>query len=139
MNIYQIKKQKLPLSSGKTAFAQYDSEGDILEIIFQHAEATCAVELTESIVLRFNWDNSEPLSLSFISYSRLLQPAKYGEMYFQLLTDEWPNEAKDKIWKMLKTTPISDFLKVSCYAPARKQQIVQMATIKKPDLFMKAA
>ena len=38
-----------------------------MEIIFRQTEATYAVELTESIVLRFDWETSEPLSLSFIS------------------------------------------------------------------------
>ncbi|MGH7598300.1 MAG: hypothetical protein ACREOI_18245 [bacterium] len=134
-----IEKRELKLSTGKTACYEYDRDGDVLEIIFQSGEATGAVELTESIVLRFNWETNEPLSLSFISFSRLLQANPYGEVHFQLLTDEWPDEIRDKIWPMLLKTPLADFLKLSGYAPAHTHQIIPMATIRQPYLMPQAA
>jgi len=134
-----IEKQELILGAGKTASYEYDREGDILEIILHSAEATCAIELTENIVLRFDWDTNEPLSLSFISFSRLLQRNQFGEVHFQLLTDEWPDEARDKILAMLQKTPLSEFLKLSSYAPAHTHQIIPMAAIKQPYLVAQAA
>jgi len=127
------------LAAFKTAWYEYDRDGDVLEIIFQPDEATGAVELTESIILRFAWETSEPLSLSIISFSRLLQANPYGEVHFQLLTDEWPDEARDKIWKMLQMAPLAEFLKLSGYAPAHEHQIIPMATIRQPDLMPQAA
>ena len=81
----QLDKRTITLSTGETAWYEYDRDGDVLEIIFRPAEATCAVELTESIILRFDWETNEPLSLSFISLSQLVQPAQYGPIHFQLL------------------------------------------------------
>lgn len=102
----QLDKRTITLSTGETAWYEYDRDGDVLEIIFRPAEATCAVELTESIILRFDWETNEPLSLSFISLSQLVQPAQYGPIHFQLLVDEWPEAAQDKVWTMLQTTPL---------------------------------
>jgi len=135
----ELEKKELKLSNGKTAWYEYDRDGDVLEIIFQPAEATGAVELTESIILRFDWGSNEPLSLSLISFSRLLQANPYGEVHFQLLADEWPDEVRDKIWPMLQKTPLSEFLKLSGYAPAHTHQIIPMATIKQPYLMPQAA
>lgn len=135
----KIEKRKLSLSKGEQVEYEYDQEGDVLEIIFQPAEATCAIELTESIILRFDWETSEPLSLSFISFSRLIKPAQYGETYFQLLTEEWLDEAQDKIWTMLQEPPLTEFLTLKSYAPAHTHQIIPMATIKTPHLAALAA
>ena len=84
----KLEKREFTLNTDEKAFSEYDPQSDMLEIIFRQAEATCAVELTESIILRLDWETSEPLSLSFISISKLIQPSEYGEVHFQLLTDE---------------------------------------------------
>ena len=77
----ELEQKKLTLDSGKTGWYEYDRDSDLLEIIFRQADATCAVELTESIVLRVDWETDEPLSLSFLSISKLLKPAEYGEVF----------------------------------------------------------
>ncbi len=135
----KLEKKEIILSTGQTAWYEYDSDGDVLEIFFQPGEATCAIELTESMILRFDWEKNVPLSLSFISFSRLLQQSKYGEVHFQLLADEWLDEARDKIWAMIQTTPLNEFLKLSSYAPAHTQQIIPMAAIRQPNLVAQAA
>lgn len=134
-----LDKRQIALSTGETAWYEYDRDGDVLELIFRPGEATGAVELTESIVLRFNEEKNTPLSLSFISFSRLLQSQQYGEVHFQLLTDEWPDEIRDKVVTMLRLTPLSDFLKLSSYAPAHDHQIIPMAAIRHSQLFAQAA
>jgi YD repeat-containing protein len=134
-----LEKKELKLNDGATARYEYDRDGDLLEIIFRSGEATSAVELTESIVLRFDWEASEPLSLSFISFSRLLQANAYGEMHFELLQEEWPDEVRDKIFPMLRQAPLSDFIKLGGYAPAHTQQIIPLATIRQPYLMPQAA
>jgi hypothetical protein len=40
---------------------------------------------------------------------------------------------------MLQKTPLSEFLKLSGYAPAHTHQIIPMATIKQPYLMPQAA
>jgi hypothetical protein len=134
-----LDKRQITLSTGETAWYEYDRDGDVLEIIFRPGEATGAVELTESMILRFNEETNTPLSLSFISFSRLLQSQQYGEVHFQLLADEWPDEVRDKVVTMLRSTPLSDFLKLSSYAPAHAHQIIPMAAIKRPYFIAPAA
>ncbi|MFZ4664453.1 MAG: DUF2283 domain-containing protein [Caldilineaceae bacterium] len=90
------------LSTGQTAHCEYDPTGDLLEIYFVQGEATAAVELTDNIVLRFDWESGTPFSLGIISFSTLLQPSRYGKMHFELLVEEWPEEAQDKILAMLR-------------------------------------
>lgn len=135
----KLEKRELTLSTGQTVWYEYAQDSDLLEIIFRPAEATCAVELTESIILRFDWETNEPLSLGFISISHLVQPTEYGEVHFQLLTDEWPDEVQAKVWEMLQRSPLTEFLKLSSYAPAHTHKIVPMAAIKRPHLLAQAA
>jgi hypothetical protein len=135
----QLEKRTITLSTGETAWYEYDRDSDVLEIIFRRAEATCAIELTESIILRFDWETNEPLSLSFISISRLVRPTRYGQIHFQLLIDEWPDEVQDKVWTMLRGTPVTEFLTLSSYAPAHTQHIIPMATIKPQHVATQAA
>lgn len=135
----KIETRELILDTGEKVRSEYDRDSDLLEIIFRPAEATCAVELTESIILRFDWSANEPLSLSFISISKLLQPTEYGEMHFQLLTDEWPEDVHDKIWEMLRTSPLKEFLKLSGYVAAHAHQIIPTTTLKQVDVLSQAA
>ncbi|MFN8492153.1 MAG: DUF2283 domain-containing protein [Caldilineaceae bacterium] len=129
-----IKQQTFTLKTGKSALYEYDEANDLLEIIFQPGEATCAVELTDNMVLRFDWATNTPLSLSIISFSHLLKPAPYGEMHLELLSDEWPEEAQDKLWIMLRTPPLSEFLTLSSYTPAHENYIVPITSIKQSPL-----
>lgn len=125
-----LEQYEITLSTGQHVLAEYDREGDILELIFRQSEATCAIELTESLILRFDWDDNEPLSLSFINFSQFTQATPYGELYFQLLSDEWPEKAKDKVWYMLRQPPLTEILTISSYVPAHTEQLIPMTTVK---------
>jgi hypothetical protein len=61
----------------------YDKEGDVLEIIFQKGGGL-GIDLTENIVLRYNQEHQEPLSLIVTSFSRLTQPTPFGPPSFHL-------------------------------------------------------
>jgi hypothetical protein len=135
----QLERQAITLRNGEKAWFEYDRNSDFLEIIFQPGEATCAIELTESIILRFDWETNRPLSLGLISASRLIRPTEYGEVHFQLLADEWPDEAQPKIWLMLRTSPLTEFLKLSSYAPAHTHRIIPMATLESAYLMPELA
>ena len=120
------------LSTGKRVLYSYDEEGDLLEILFRQAEATCAVELTESIILRFDLDTSEPLSLSLIGFSRLMQPAEYDTQYFRLLIDEWPEQVREKVILMLRSAPLNEFMQIASYTPPHTRYAIPLAMVKRP-------
>lgn len=113
-----------------TVHYEYDSTGDLLEIYFVQGEAAAAVELTDNIVLRFDWESGTPFSLGIISFSTLLQPSRYGKMHFELLVDEWPVEGQDKILTMLRRPPLTEFLTLSSYTPAHASHIIPIITIR---------
>lgn len=129
-----IKKLELTLETGGTVWYEYDVEGDLLEIIFRREAATCAVELTEGIVLHFDWETAEPLSLSLISFSSLIQPAEYGEVYFQLHINEFDRETQNKVWAILRQPPLNTFLKLGSYAPSPSRQFIPIASVKSSDM-----
>ena len=135
----ELEQQELRLSAGKIVRYEYDRNSDMLEIFFRDTEATCAVELTESIVLRFDWERNEPLSLSFLSFSKLQKPVEYGEPFFELLAEEWPQEAQEKIWAMLRKPPLNEFLKLSSYVPAHTYRAIPMTSIQQTPALMRAA
>ncbi len=126
----KIEHYAVKLNTGQTAQCEYDPTGDLLEIYFVQGEATAAVELTDNIVLRFDWDSGTPCSLSIISFSTLLQPSRYGKMHFELLVEEWPEEAQDKILAMLRRPPLIEFLTLSSYTPAHANYVIPTTAIK---------
>jgi hypothetical protein len=125
----KVEQGELTLSSGQKATYEYESDTDLLEIFFQRGEATAAVELAESIILRFDWATEQPLSLSFISAAHLVKPTIYGEPNYQLLVDEWPDLVREKVWRMLRTAPLNEFLLLRSYTPAHSSEPLPMATI----------
>jgi len=134
-----LETKQLTLNTGQKVWYEYDHDGDLLELIFRQADASCAVELTESIILRFDWATNEPLSLSFISFSKLVRPTPYGQLYFQLLNDEWPDEIQGKILTMLQFSALNEFLGLSSYVPAYLHDIIPTTTIKSSYLTTLAA
>jgi hypothetical protein len=124
-----IQSKELILKSGDKVLWEYDQEGDLLEMTFQAKEATGAVELTDNMILRFDWDRNEPLSLSIMSASHIMQPGQYGEAHFELLTAEWPAEVHDKIISMLKSPPLNEFLKLGSYTPAHTQRLIPLTSL----------
>jgi len=119
MNTLRLTKLDTILDNGQTVHYCYDEEGDLLEITFRKARATCAVELTESIILRFDLEKEEPLSLSFISYSRLAQPTEVGPRSFRLKLDSMDDEVRQKVLRIITSSPVNQFLKVSSYTRPR--------------------
>jgi len=135
----KLETGNLTLSTGELAHFEYEPESDLLEIVFRQGEATYAVALTDSIILRFDWETAAPLSLSLVSVSKLMQPAEYGQMYFELSVDEWPEQSLEKIWSMLREPPLTDFLRLASYAPAHTYQVIPLATLKQSPLIVHAA
>ncbi|MEM7531183.1 MAG: DUF2283 domain-containing protein [Chloroflexota bacterium] len=125
-----IKQNTLSLGPNQTVHYQYDQEADFLEIFFQREEeASAAIELTDNIILRFDWDTSTPLSLGFISFSKLLESADYEEKHFALLVDEWPDEVSGKVWHMLRKSPLVEVLKLGSYIPPNANTVMPMTAM----------
>lgn len=97
---------------GQPITYSYDKEGDILEIIFQRGGGT-GVDLTDNIVLRFDRNRGQALSLILISFSKLIQPTKFGPSSFPLTAlDELPPAMQQVVLKILQSFPVNHFMKI---------------------------
>ena len=59
------------LDDGQIAEIEYDREGDMLEIFFAKGAGT-GLELSDEIVLRYDSEMNRPLSLIFLTFSKLI-------------------------------------------------------------------
>jgi len=98
---------------GQTITYSYDQEGDILEILFQKGGGV-GIDLTDNIVLRYNRDREEALSLILSNFSNLIRPTKFGPPSFRLTAlSELPAAIQQTILSILNSFPVNRFLKVS--------------------------
>lgn len=97
----------------QTITYSYDEEGDIMEIFFRTGGGV-GVDLTDNIVLRYDRESEQALSLILTSFSRLIQPTKFGPPSFRLTAlSELPSDMQQTVLAILNSFPVNCFLKVS--------------------------
>jgi hypothetical protein len=102
----------------------YDGEGDILEVVFDSVEATCAVELTEEILLRFNLERGQAAGLTILDFSLLANPTEIGPRSFPLTgLDDLPDDLRQTVVKIITSPPVNQFLKVSYFYPSPAERL----------------
>jgi hypothetical protein len=113
-----IQQSKIVTTEGQPVLLEYDSEADMLEIFFERRAASGAIELADPIILRFDRQREQALSLSILTFSRLIQPTQFGPVAFPLSGLEiLPRPLKETVIKILLSTPVNHFLKVVGYYP----------------------
>ena len=122
---------EIPLEDGAVIHCHYDKEGDILELFFKRGPATCTVELTDNVILRFDRESEEPLSLGLISYSALARLTEIGPRGFRLKLDEMPDDVRQTVLKIITTPPVNRFLKVLTYSPPRAKRPVPITYVER--------
>lgn len=119
----RIQKTEL-IDNGQIVHLAYDEEGDILEVVFQGVEATCAVELTEHILLRFNLEHERAAGLSILDFSLLARPTEMGPPSFRVTgLDDLPEDMRRTVLKIITSSPVDRFLKVSAFTLSPPQRI----------------
>lgn len=102
----------------------YDEEGDILEVVFDSVEATCAVELTEEILLRFNLERGQAAGLTILDFSLLANPTEMGPRSFPLTgLDDLPDDLRQTVVKIITSPPVNQFIKVSYFYPSPAERL----------------
>lgn len=103
------------LNDGQIAQVEYDREGDMLEIFFAKGAGT-GLELSDEIVLRYDPEQNLPLSLIFLTFSKLIQPTEFGVESFQLTgVEHLAKPKRNQIMDMLTSSPINHYLHVSAF------------------------
>ncbi len=134
-----IQSTVITTSNGQTARIEYDSEADILEIFFESVQATTAVHLHDSIVLRLNQAERRPSGLIIIGYKKLSRPTAVGPRSIPLNgLENLPDDLRTLVIELITTPPVSDFLKVTSYSPT-EDQLVTLAYIDCPAALALAA
>lgn len=111
----------------------YDQEADVLYVSFAPGEkASTAVELNESILLRFNRAEKRAIGLTLMDFSVLVQLTKFGPRTFPLsglaaLEPEW----QDLVIDLITSSPVDQVLKVSTYTPSFSETI-PVAIVERP-------
>ncbi len=119
-----LQEVEIAAESGQTAHLTYEEAGDILEIVFNDLEATCAVELTENILLRFHRELGRAVGLTILDFSVLASPTELGPRSFALTgLDELPEDLRETVARIITTPPVNQFLKVSTFRPFSAQPI----------------
>ena len=114
--------------TGQPVELEYDHEGDMLEIFFQKGPATNAVELADPLILRYNRESGTAVSLSILTFSKVIEKTTLGPRSFRLSgLEALPTTLRDLVSKIITTAPVSTFLKVSTYYPQTEQPPVAIS------------
>ncbi|MFQ5856809.1 MAG: DUF2283 domain-containing protein [Anaerolineae bacterium] len=134
-----IRWTEITTSDGQVARIEYDPEADILEIFFDSVQATTAVHLHDSIVLRINQPERRPSGLIIVGYRILSHPTAVGPRSIPLSNlDNLPEDLHALVSELVTTPPVSDLLKVTSYFPT-KDQLVTLAYVDCPAALALAA
>ena len=112
----------------------YDKEVDVLYITFFPGEkATTAVELSDNILLRMNWEEKRAIGLTLMDFSVLVEITNLGPRSFPLTgLNELEPDWQDAVIDIITKPPISQVLKVSVYTPSLNKT-VPIAHVEKPS------
>ena len=111
-----IQEMEITTENGRPIHLAYDETGDILEIVFDDVEATCAVELTDNILLRFHRELGQAAGLTILDFSVLASPSELGPRSFALTgLEHLPDDLREMVARIITTAPVNRFLKVSIF------------------------
>ena len=111
-----VQEMEITTENGQSIHLAYDETGDVLEIVFDDVEATCAVELTDNILLRFHEELGQAVGLTILDFSVLASPSELGPRSFALTgLERLPDDLREVVARIITTAPVSRFLKVSIF------------------------
>ncbi|MCZ7568699.1 MAG: DUF2283 domain-containing protein [Ardenticatenaceae bacterium] len=124
MSELSLHEIELVTEDGQKIRLGYEEVGDILEIVFDDVEATCALELTDNIVLRFDRQQGQAAGLTILDFSVLASPTELGVRSFALTgLDTLPEELREMVIRIITTPPVNQFLKVTTFYISPTEQV----------------
>jgi len=126
----RLQEMEITTENGQKMHLAYEEMGDVLEIVFDDAddkhptEATCAVELTDNILLRFDREQGRAVGLTILDFSVLVSPSELGPRSFALTgLDDLPDDLRETVVQIITTSPVNRFLKVFTFHSLSAQPI----------------
>jgi len=124
-----LKESEIILADGSTVLWSYDTEGDVLEVIFHKSPASGTVELADGIFLRFDRERERPLSLGIVSVTPLTKQQEFGPPLLALTgLSKLPEKERAFILKLLQSPPVNAILKVYSFAPKTRARAIPVAS-----------
>ena len=128
MTDLRIQQYQIVTEAGQRVELEYDQDGDMLEIFFQKGPATSAIELSDSLILRFERETGRAVSLSILTFSKVVERTELGPRSFPLHgLASLPEPLRATVSNMITSPPVNYFLKVSTYYPQRSQPPVPLS------------
>ncbi len=131
MSELHIQQYQVVTEQDQTVHLEYDQDGDMLEIFFAPGPASGALELADPLILRFDHKTGKALSLSVLTFSKIMQMTELGPHSFRLHDLETlPSALRKMVINMITTPPVSHFLKVIVYYPQTEHPPIPISYIK---------
>jgi hypothetical protein len=93
---------------------EYDIEGDVLDVFFGDKRSAWTIELTDNILISIDRLTGQPVSLTFLDYSVLVEPGPFGWLSFPLYgLDLLPFADRTLVVKVLTEAPVNHWLDLS--------------------------
>jgi len=124
MSDSDLQKAKVIATNGEKIRMEYNAGEDLLDIFFGDNEPATGVELTDSILLRLDQKTKRAVSLTFLHFSILTERTEYGPRSFPLDNlRELPEDLKELTLRVMTTSPVNQFLKLSNFQASSTEQI----------------
>lgn len=126
-----LVERELTFDDGSSLLWSYDTDGDLLEIVFATGAADATVEIAPGVFFRVGLNPNQALSLSFVSASPLLKPGEFGPNLLSLdgLTD-LDSPLRETVIQLLISPPVNHVLGVFSYRPSPEvDDLVPLATL----------
>lgn len=132
MSDFQLQEIELNTKAGQRIRLAYEAAGDVLEIVFDEVEATCAIELTDNIVLRFGRQQGLAAGLTILDFSILASPTELGARSFALTNlESLPQDLREMVVRLIMPPPVDQFLQVTTFYASAIEH-VPLTYIKSP-------
>lgn len=132
MDELTLQRYQVITETGRPVEIEYDQDGDMLEIFFQKGPATNAIELADPIILRFDRASGTAVSLSILTFSKVIEKTDLGPRSFRIDgLDRLPDSLREMVSKIITSPPVSTFLKVSTYYPQPEQRPVALSYLER--------
>ena len=124
MNDLKLHRIEVIAANGETVRLVYNEDDDMLDIFFGENEPATGIELTDHILLRINRTTGRAVSLTIRHFSILTERTEYGPRSFPLENlDEMPDDLRELTIRIVTTTPVNQFLKLSHFQASPTQRV----------------
>jgi len=121
----RLYETNIVTENGQNIHLAYEEVGDILEVVFNGIQATCAVELTDNILLSFHREQEQAAGLTIQNFSILSAVTELGPRSVALTgLDTLPDDLRDTVVRLIRKPPINQFLYLSPFTDQRLKQFL---------------